>query len=219
MEDNNICKRTITKIEVQKRNKSRVNVYVDEEFLFACSAEIIYRFNLKSKSKIDIEYIGKIIEEDNYLKCKNDALKSLEKKYKTEKEIYGKLKDKGYSNDTINKVVKFLKDYNFLNDSKYADMYIKEKIRNTGKNKIKFLLLQKGIAEDIVKEKIYNIDTNIENQVLLKLAQSKYNQIIKRESDLHKIYKKLGDFLIRKGYNFEDVKHTLNKIIKNDFYE
>ena len=29
----------ITKIEVQKRNKDRVNVYINEEFNFACSSE------------------------------------------------------------------------------------------------------------------------------------------------------------------------------------
>ncbi|MCC5424208.1 recombination regulator RecX, partial [Clostridium botulinum] len=43
----------ITKIEVQKRNKDRVNVYIDEEFNFACSSELIYYHNLKKGKVID----------------------------------------------------------------------------------------------------------------------------------------------------------------------
>ena len=33
----------ITKIEVGKRNKERVNIYIDEEYAFSISAELIYK--------------------------------------------------------------------------------------------------------------------------------------------------------------------------------
>ncbi|MBC2398286.1 recombination regulator RecX [Clostridium tetanomorphum] len=202
---------------MQKRNKDRVNIFVDEEFLFACSAEIVYRFNLKAGFKIDILYIEKIIEEDNYIKCKNQALRIIEKNYKTEKQIYDKLLNKGYENKTIEKVMNFLREYTFLDDSKYVDMYIKEKLRCEGKNKIKYSLLQKGIDENIINSKLEKINSNIEMENLYKIAKNKYNQLIRRENDKKKLYKKLGDFLIRKGYNWEDAKSVLNKLINNDF--
>lgn len=206
----------ISKIELQKKNKNRVNIYVNDEFLFACSAEIIYRYGLKSGESIDISFIKEIIEQDNYIKCKNDALKFLEKSYKTEKQVYDKLLGKGYENKTIEKVIIFLRDYNFIDDSKYADMYIKEKIKIEGKNKIKYSLLQKGIDESIISERLEDMDSNTEAEALVKIAENKYNQLVKREDDKRKLYKKLGDFLIRKGYSFEDVKHVLNKFINND---
>lgn len=37
----------ITKVEVQKNNKNRVNVYVDEEYAFSCAAEVVYKYDLK----------------------------------------------------------------------------------------------------------------------------------------------------------------------------
>lgn len=204
----------ITKIEVQKRNKNRVNVYVNEEFLFACSAEIIYNYGLKSREKIDIDKIKIIIEEDNYIKCKNNALHIIEKAYKTEKQIVEKLLVKGYEKTTIDKVILFLKEYNFLDDSKFAEMYIKEKLGSQGRNKIKYSLIQKGLDESIIKEKLQNIDKEKEEDSLEKLGRSKYEQLIKREEDTRKIYKKLGDYLMRRGYPWEDVKSFLNRVLK-----
>lgn len=204
----------ITKIEVQKRNKNRVNVYVNEDFLFACSAEIIYNYGLKSGEKINIDKIKSIIEEDNYIKCKNDALHSIEKAYKTQKQIVEKLLAKGYEKSTIDKVILFLKEYNFLDDSKFAEMYVKEKLASQGRNKIKYSLIQKGIDESIIKEKLQNIDKEKEENSLEKLGMSKYEQLIKREEDTRKIYKKLGDYLIRRGYPWEDVKSFLNRVLK-----
>ena len=42
----------ITKIEVRKRNKERVNIYIDEEYAFSISAELVYKENLKVKNQI-----------------------------------------------------------------------------------------------------------------------------------------------------------------------
>lgn len=204
----------ITKIEVQKRNKNRVNVYVNEDFLFACSAEIIYNYGLKSGEKIDIDKIKSIIEEDNYIKCKNDALHSIERAYKTQKQIVEKLLAKGYEKSTIDKVILFLKEYNFLDDSKFAEMYVKEKLASQGRNKIKYSLIQKGLDESIIKEKLQNIDKEKEENSLEKIGMSKYEQLIKREEDTRKIYKKLGDYLMRRGYSWEDIKSFLNRVLK-----
>lgn len=204
----------ITKIEVQKRNKSRVNVYVNEDFLFACSAEIIYNYGLKSGEKIDIDKIKTIIEEDNYIKCKNDALHSIEKAYKTEKQVVQKLLAKGYEKSTIEKAILFLREYDFLDDSKFADMYVKEKLLSQGRNKIKYSLMQKGLDESLIKEKLQNIDKEKEGDSLERIGMSKYQQLIKREEDTRKIYKKLGDYLMRRGYPWDDVKSFLNRTLK-----
>ncbi|WP_186431045.1 recombination regulator RecX [Clostridium sp. BSD9I1] len=204
----------ITKIEVQKRNKNRVNVYVNEDFLFACSAEIIYNYGLKSGEKIDIDKIKAIIEEDNYIKCKNDALHSIEKAHKTEKQVMQKLLAKGYEKSTIEKAILFLKEYNFLDDSKFADMYVKEKLLSQGRNKIKYSLMQKGLDESLIKEKLQNIDKEKEGDSLERIGALKYQQLIKREEDTRKIYKKLGDYLMRRGYPWDDVKSFLNRTLK-----
>lgn len=50
MED---LKKIITKVEIQKRNKDRVNVYINHEFAFACSAELVYIHNIEKGKSVD----------------------------------------------------------------------------------------------------------------------------------------------------------------------
>lgn len=215
----NMLKNIISSIEVQKKNKNRVNIYVNGEYLLSCSAELVYTQGLKAGREIDIEKLNVIIEEDNYLKCKNDALKTLEKVYKTEKEIKEKLILKGYDEKCIEKVICFLREYKFIDDERFSDMYISEKLKTQGKNKIKFDLLRRGIPVEIVNQKIDMISEcgkDLEASAAYELAKKKYNTIIKSESDSRKTYKKLSEFLVRKGYSWETAKKVVNKILKAD---
>lgn len=209
----------ITRIEVQKKNKNRVNVYIDEEFTFGCSTEIVYRQKLASGSLVDEENLKSIVEEDNYIRCKNDALKVIERSYKTEKELRGKLFIRGYDLATIDKVIIFLKEYNFVDDGKFAEMYIKEKVLSEGIGKIKFSLARKGISDETIKNKIQAIDSESVIDTALTLGTKKYEILLKNEKDKRKISKKLGDYLLRRGYSFEEIKSVIAKITKDSFSE
>ncbi|HID0817958.1 recombination regulator RecX [Clostridium botulinum] len=206
----------ITKIEVQKRNKDRVNVYIDEEFNFACSSELIYYHNLKKGKVIDQNSLNDIIKEDNYIKAKGYALKYIEKSLKTESQVKEKLYLKEYDEDTVNKVIRFLKDYNFIDDDKYCDMYIREKLNIYGRNKIKYTLLNKGVKENIVIEKINNINEEKEKKVAYKLAEKKYKIMILREKDKFKIYKKIWSYIISRGYNSNIAEWIINELKSNE---
>ncbi|NFL97969.1 recombination regulator RecX [Clostridium botulinum] len=206
----------ITKIEVQKRNKDRVNVYIDEEFNFACSSELIYYHNLKNGKVIDEHSLNDIIKEDNYIKAKGYALKYIEKSLKTESQVKEKLYLKEYDEDTVNKVIRFLKDYNFIDDDKYCDMYIREKLNIYGRNKIKYTLLNKGVKENIVIEKINNINEEKEKKVAYELAEKKYKIMILREKDKFKIYKKIWPYIISRGYNSNIAEWIINELKSNE---
>ena len=202
----------ITKIEVQKRNKDRVNVFVDESFAFAISAEILYKEGLKVDQVIDLEKVEKVAREDSFVKCKGSALRMIERSYKTQKEIGDKLFLKGYDKETIERTMEFLKEYKFVNDEAYLNMYIKDKIKGQGKNKIKYDLMKKGIKDTEVYEAISNIDEEEELETAKILALKKYNIIKKSESDKYKISQKLYRFLISKGYNYDLAQKAIKEI-------
>jgi len=208
-----ILNNVISKIEVQKKNKDRVNVYIDGEYAFPCNSEVIFLHMIKVGQTVDADNLQEIINLDDYIKCKNAALRIIERSYKTEKQIYDKLIQKDYDKASINKVLDFLKEYKLLDDEKYAKAYIKEKIKEQGKNKIKYALISRGISEEIIQENLSLVDGE-EKQSAMNLGEKKYNILIKRDDDPKKIYKKLGDYLITRGYNFQTVKIVLNKILK-----
>lgn len=204
----------ITKIESGKKNKNRVNIFLNEEFSFACSMDLVYYYKLEKGKKVDLDLLSNIIEEDNYIKGKNDALRIIEKSYKSKKEIVDKLLMKGYEEKTITRIIKFLEQYNFINDEKYAEMFIKDKSCSNGKNKIKYMLIRKGIDEDIINNKLKDVEEAKEREAALKLAQKKYDILIKSETNEKKVYKKIGDYLGGRGYNFDIINSALNKIIR-----
>lgn len=209
-------KNVITKIEVQKRNKDRVNIYINNEFSFACSAELVYIHNLSKEKVVDVNSLAEIVEEDNYIKCKNTSLKMIEKSYKTEKQIIDKLVQKEYQDKIIKRTIEFLKQYNFIDDKKYAQMYIKDKINAQGKNKTKYALINKGINEEIINEELKYIDDTIEESSAMKLAEKKYNLLLKSEKDPRNINKKLREYLARKGYNLDIIQKVSNSVINLD---
>ena len=209
----------ITKIEVGKRNKERVNIYIDEEYAFSISAELIYKENIKVKDKIDVDSLKKLADEDNYIKCKNTALKTIERTYKSEKELAQKLALKGYDDHIINRTINFMKEYNLLNDNNYATMYVKDKSRNIGKKKIKYSLLQKGIDEEIIESELEKINNDEVKAIVYEMALKKYKVFSKRENDNYKITQKLYRFLMGKGYDYDLIKDVVKSIVKSEDFE
>ncbi|WP_234118947.1 recombination regulator RecX [Clostridium hydrogenum] len=211
----------ITKIEVQKNKKDRVNVYIDEEYSFSCSMELVYSHGLKKNKLVDMDEIKDVVSDDNYIYCKETALKIIERTLKTEKEVEIKLRQKGFEENLIDKAINFLKKYDFVNDNKYIKCYVKEKIKKDGKNKIKYNLMKKGIREDLIEKELneVNIDKQQYSNTLMELARKKYEILSKKEDDKLKVKKKTCDYLLRKGYLWEEIKPVLNDLLKINYLE
>lgn len=211
----------ITKIEAQKNKKERVNVYINDEYSFSCSMELVYRYNLEKGINIDLDYIKEVANEDNYIYCKESALRIIEKTLKTEKEVINKLEKKGFEKSAIDKTMIFLRKYNFVDDNKYAKCYMKEKLKVDGKKKIKFNLFKKGIDESIIDEtfKIYENNEDEYINSLKNIAKKKYSSLKKGNLDEIKLKKKLYDYLIRKGYLWSEVKLVLNELFSSSDFE
>lgn len=106
------------------------------------------------------------------------------------------------------------KEYNFIDDNKFAEMYIKDKIDFQGRNKIRYSLIKKGIKESIIDERLCSIDDSVEEKAAFHMAKKKYFYIIKGENNINKVYNKLGNYMVGNGYDFPLVKRILKEILK-----
>lgn len=209
----------ITKIEIQKRNKDRVNIYLDNEYAFSISAELVYKENLKVKDIVDTEKLKHVADKEAYIRCKNSALKIVERSYKTEKEVREKLQAKGYEEKYVESAIEFLKEYKFLNDDYYAEAFIRDKLNSKGSQRIKQELIRKGISREIIEEKLEHIDKEDEKNKAKELAEKKIRVIQKSEKDTYKISGKLYRFLISKGYSYDIVKEVVKDVMSIDDFE
>lgn len=202
----------ITKIETGKRNNERVNIYIDEEYSFSISLELVYKEGLKVNDQVNIEKLSKLASEDNYLRCKNSAIKIIERSYKTEKEMKDKLILKGYDEKSIERTLKFLREYNLINDENYTRMFVKDKVNSEGKRKIKYTLIKKGIDSNVVEHELSKILSENLKEIALELALKKYNVLKKRETDKYKLSQKLYRFLVTKGYDFDLISEVVKEV-------
>lgn len=208
----------ITKIEQQKKNEDRVNIYVNDKFFTAIFKELIFTFNLKKGDEIDEEHLKSILSDEMYLKAKNKALNILSKADQAEKKIREKLST-DFEEDTINRVIEFLKKNNFINDNLLAQKIVNTNLNlnKCGKNRIKQNLYNKGLDASAINEAMSDIDSDAEFDNAMYLAKKRYERV--KNEDKRKIYQKLSQHLAYKGFNYDIIKRVLNKLLNYDEYD
>ena len=152
----------ITKIEAQKKNTDRVNIYINDEFFMSVFTELVYTFNLKKGMEINKENLKTLLDDDMYIKAKNKALNILSKADQSEKKIKEKLSSE-FEEHTIEKVLDFLRNNKFIDDKLLAQKIVNTNINlnKCGKNKIKQNLYNKGIDSEDISHAISNINSNV----------------------------------------------------------
>lgn len=209
----------ITKIEIQKRNKERVNLFLDHEYAFSLSAELVYKEGLKVNADIDSEKLKILAERESFIRCKESALRIIERSYKTEKEMRDKLRLKEYEDNSINKTIEFLKEYNFINDINYAKAFISDKLSSAGSQKIKYALTQKGICKEIIDEELSKLNKDNEKNTAFNIAKKKFDLLKKKEDDNYKISGKLYRYLVSKGYGYDVINDVVKQVMSVDDFQ
>lgn len=146
----------ITKIEVQKRNKNRVNLYLDDEFFCGLSLETVMRNHLKEGQQVSEQNIEYLKNETEKQVALEKATGYIAKCQKTKKQISDYLLKKGFEADIIDYVLEKLGEYHFVDDELFAKNYVKSKSKNCGKKKIEYELKHKGVDEQIINDSIEN---------------------------------------------------------------
>lgn len=135
---------------------------------------------------------------------------------KTRKELEKKLVEKGYSEPIIQDTLAGLEKQGFLSDKAYAKNLL-SKLTNakpSGKRKISFEMKRHGISSAIQAEILEEISEEDETAKARELAELKWAQNAKLEP--MKRRKKVFDFLIRRGFDFQTTKDILSEVAKND---
>jgi regulatory protein len=185
----------------QKKNKRRLSVFCEGEYLFSLSETTFVRENLRNGMEVsDIAELQKKCQKsENYAYCLN----ILAKKEYTKKEIYDKLLKRECTDGTANEIIDELTEKQYISDDYYKKAYTASRLeyKKDGFNKIRQDLYRKGIVLD---EDDYNeCEKNTEIENLRELI----NNLLEKNIEPPKIIARL----IRKGYNYSDVRDVLGE--------
>lgn len=201
----------ITKIETQK-NKSRVNIFVDDSFFCGLNKETAIIFGLKENKEIGEEKLKSAIFESEVKSAFEKALDYVGRRMHTKKELLDKLIKKGYSKEVVLKAIEKLEDYHYIDDELFAKQFASANSK-LSKKVLKGKLSQKGVSSDIILEIIG--DRTAEDEFELCLEQAKKyvkSKPIKEYKDLQKMQASLA----RKGFDFDIIKKVSKKVTEID---
>ena len=130
----------------------------------------------------------------------------LSRRAHSEKELRDKI-DKRYAEprlETIDQVIKRLQELNFVNDAEYASTVTRLKLsEGKGHRWLSQYLKCKGLAQTVIEEVLTDqCDDDTQKATAHSIAQKKYHQLLKQETDQYKRKTKLFAFLARRGFDY-----------------
>ncbi len=198
----------ITKIEVQKKDKNRVNLYVDDEFLCGIAMDTLVKYGLKVGEEIDEAKFNSVVIESERIFLFNKCLDYIGSSYKTAKQVRDYLKRKGYDETLIKDTIEKLKEYKVLDDENFAQMYISTYKTKYGDMMLRKKLFEKGVSKSIVDDLLTDFESD--EDIVYNLAIKKLGQRPATYENMTKIMR----FLAGRGWDYDTNNAVIKRIMK-----
>lgn len=144
------------------------------------------------------------------------ALRLLAATAKTRKELAAKLEERGFSTNIVCVVLDRLEEDGLLSDRVYAkDLFNRYRFsKPSGQRRIAFELKRHGVPEKIREEILEQIDEASELDAARDVARGRWARTEGLETVKRK--KKIYDFLIRRGFDFQVAKNVMDEMAQED---
>jgi len=200
----------ITALAQQKKNKKRINVFIDNTYALALSIQQAQ--GLHKGQHLSDKDIARLKQQDALEKSFNLSLNFLSYRARTEQEVRQYLQKKEFAAAIIETTVDKLKSYRYLNDAEFGRQWVEGRSRSNpkGKRALRYELRQKGLDAAEIDRAIAELD---EDTLAWQAIQKKLArwQLL----DDMALKKKLTAFLARRGFNYQTISTVLERAKRN----
>lgn len=188
----------ITALTVQKRNKDRVNVFLDGEYAFSLAMHIAA--GLRLGQSLSDDQIEDMQFSDSVEKAKQNAYRYLSYRPRSISETQTHLRNRGYDQSTIEKVIDRLTELELLDDWEFAQYWVeqRETFKPRGRLALRQELYQKGLSREIIDASVATVDEKIAALNAAQRKADRWSHLSKEE-----FFLKLGRYLQRRGFSYE----------------
>jgi regulatory protein len=197
---------TITALEYQKKDRNRVNVYLDGRFAFGLPA-IVAAHLARGQSLSDAE-IDALKAEGTVESAYNRALNYLSYRPRSRAEIETYVQGRGMTEDQVETIASRLERAGLLDDEAFAQFWVenRERFRPRGLYALRYELQNKGINEKIIDRVLASVDTSAS---AYRAAASKARQL--GHLDQAMFGRKLTEYLVRRGFEYEVAREAVER--------
>jgi regulatory protein len=198
---------TITALVAQKRNRQRVNVYLDGQFAFGLAA--IEAAKLHKGQYLSDEEIARLKAVDEIEMAYEQALHLLSFRPRSVEEIRRRLDEEKYSEDIVRAVLERLERAGLLDDEAFARFWVESRAQFGPRSAkaLRYEMRQKGVPEAVIRSALDGLD---ETSAAYEAARGQARRLA--QADRQTFYKRLGDFLARRGFAFGIVRETVERL-------
>lgn len=199
----------VTGIECQKAKKGRVNLFLDGTFAFSLSAALASVAGIHEGKELTPEEVERLKNEDLFHRSLNNALRYLGPRPRSEAELRTRLRRQGFDSNTIQRVIEKLKEQALIDDAGFARFWCenRENFRPRSRRFVEFELRQKGVDAETAAESTAQLD---DESNAYRAAQKKVGSLA--GLDFQSFYKRLSAFLRQRGFSYEVINHTVNRL-------
>lgn len=202
----------ITRLERQKKNQHRINVFLNGEYGFAVHEDIIVKYRLIKGKMISEEDVEELLLADEVKRAEYYGIRFLGIRPRTQMELIKHLHDKGFTDETIHQVCKTFHEKNYLDDQQFAHQWVMERmhLKPRGKQLLRYELNRKGVDSHIIDEAMDEISFEEELEAAKKIVLKKYSRPIFATG--MEMRNKIGPFLQRKGFTYDVIISVLEQL-------
>jgi len=198
----------ITALEVQKRNKERVNVFVDGEYAFSLS--LMEAAQLRKGQALSEAEIAVLRGEDAIIQAVDSAAHFLGYRPRSTAEVRRNLSDKDIPAEVIDKAVERLTTMGYLDDAAFARYWVQNRseFKPLSNRALRQELRQKGVPNTVIDTVLEEVN---ETDLAYKAAQTQTRRL-KRLSrkDFHT---KIANFLQRRGFSYSTARDVIQRLV------
>jgi len=196
--------RQITALRVQKRNRQRVNVYLDGDFAFGLAA--IEAARLQVGQLLSAEEIVRLQERDALERAVEQALNLLSYRPRSVDEVRRRLAEKGCQEQMVEAALDRLTRVGLLDDKAFARYWLdnRSQFNPRGARALRQELRQKGVDEATIREVLADYD---EDAVAARAAEAAARRL--SGLDPRTFRRKLSGYLLRRGFDYSAIEPLL----------
>ena len=203
---------TITRLAFQKHAADRVNVYLDGQYAFALPALDAAR--LRVGEYLDDDAIAQLRAQDERQKAYDRALRYLSFRPRSQAEVRRNLLAAGLEAELVEATLARLVSQGYLDDAEFARFWVenRQQFRPKGSQALRGELRQRGVAAETVKAALADLDPEAS---AYEAGQPRAVRLAAlAQTDPAAFRRKLGDFLLRRGFGYEVVKPTVARLLQ-----
>ncbi len=204
--------RMIEDIRHLPRRSSRREIRLDNGEAFTLDLALVARRRLAVGTRLTEEELEELRQEDEWTRAKASGFDMLRARLFSRKELTDKLRRKGYSAEAAERAVSAIEELGYISDEEFAEAFVESRLRSKPKGRMALRreLRQKGIDKLTIERTLRAVSDEDEREAALKLAQKQMRlyQNLPRETARRRLYQ----YLMRRGYRYEDVSAALRDV-------